>query len=156
MATHNDPMVSNTCPRLKTYEEKRQENLKKIQDYYNELLNDYQTAPTNDPNRNSKGKYKEQILVLVNEMLKKLKESTTELIGQHELYIEKKEEYNNIREEHDKLLNDIKSLEATANARQSNTSTKNNNTFWVKVYHRVYLSINIIFLLVTIFLLAKK
>lgn len=155
MATQNDPMVNNKCPKIMTYEEKRKANLDKIQDYYSELLQDYETAPIDDPNRNTKDKLKTQITKLVNEMIQKLKDSTDEVINQHNIFIEKKQEYDNIRTRHDTLLTDIKQLQATANARDSNVENNVKYTRKVKLYHRLYLTINIIFLLITVFLLFK-
>lgn len=155
MATQNDSMANNKCPKIMTYEEKRKTNLDKIQNYYSELLQDYETAPIDDPNRNTKDKLKTQITKLVNEMIQKLKDSTDEVINQHNIYIQKKEEYDNIRTRHDNLLKDIKSLQATANARDTNAEHNVVYTRKVKIYHRLYLAINIIFLLITIFLLYK-
>ena len=145
-----------TCPEIPTYEKLRQDNLKEIETYFNSLYTEYNKfRPSVEADVAKLNKYQEQLDILSEEMVNKLQENLTATIEQHNIYTQKQKEVDTNRTQLRQLKQAVKDETVTRDARGASYTETQQYRNSKQIWHRGYLGINIVLLLVNLFIIMR-
>lgn len=154
MAITTNPQTtkSDSCDKMPTYEELRQQNLKEIATYFDTLYGEYNKfSPSIARDVTAINKYEEQLDTLSEQMVNKLQENLTATIEQHNIYTAKLKELDENRANLKLLKQSVKDKSVTSKARESTyddtLKSRENKELW----NRGNLIGNIVLLLFNIF-----
>ena len=141
-----------TCPPIPDYLTLRKQNLEQIQNYYNQLLKDYSGYAGNNmaSAQNMLADYHNQFNAAAESLLNNLN-TTLELVSeQHSTIQENSDLVTQNRNRLAQLKRDIKRLMAENDARHQNAIDTKKSTKYTGYWHKGFLALNIILLLVAI------
>ncbi len=142
---------SDSCDKIPTYEELRQQNLKEISTYFDTLYGEYNKfSPSISRDVTAMNKYEGQLDILSEQMVNKLQENLTATIEQHNIYTAKLKEIEENRANLKLLKQSVKDETVTRRARESTYDDTLKSREGKELWHRGYLIGNIILLLLNI------
>lgn len=143
--------TTNSCDKILTYEELRQQNLKELSTYFDTLYGEYNKfSPTITRDVTAMNKYEEQLDTLSEQMVNKLQENLTATIEQHNIYTAKLKEIEENKANLKLLKQAVKDETVTRNARESTYDDTVKSREYKQLWHRGYLIGNIILLLINV------
>ena len=154
-------MSNNTCEKLPTYKEVRQDNLDKITNYYNELISGYESISATDNNKMEKNE--ETLDELSKSLIKKLIENNKQIMNLHSdyevKYIETETNRKKLRDLKHKIKNE-KSLSSGSNQSYENLHNKHksfkNYNLLLFIANIIHLIINVCVVLYILFYFGKN
>lgn len=150
-------MSTTTCPPLPDYLTLRKANLQKIQEYYNELLNDYSGLKGDNLSnaQNLVGTYHTQLNAAAKGLVENLN-NTIDLVAEQQTNLDdNKSLVVANRQRLTQLKKSIKNLTVENEARRKNTSDTHNDTIVTNYWHIGFLIINILLLVISIGLIIQ-
>ena len=142
---------SDSCDKMPTYEQLRQQNLKEISTYFDTLYGEYNKfSPSITRDVTAMNKYEELLDTLSEQMVNKLQENLTATIEQHNIYTAKLKEVDENRANLKLLKQSVKDESVTRKARESTYDDTLKSREHKELWHRGYLIGNIVLLLLNI------
>ncbi len=149
-------MSTTECPKLPSYTELRKDKLDKIDKYFGEVLTNYSGLATSSASNVSNliASYNNQLKTINNELINQLNTSLDGLAEQHATLKQKQELYDTNTTLLKNLKQAIKDKTVEESAKAKNASETTQVVDNTKLWHYIFMGVNIALLLINIGLLV--